>query len=314
MILDVYPEFGVELALAVPYAYWLHKNNKLDGVITSKGMTPFYYFCNNVTEKYANRSLDNRDALKGVPNNWTHHNALAITGKDYSELSSAEQEEVNGVLDYREWICPPYKQYYNNKELNFGDKVVFITNKYNVEHGKKPRGYFNIECLYKMFDFFRDKNYKVIYKRATNREKEFTIDANEQQSLNEGYHDIKADVEGVGIITDFQLTKYFENVILMDDIVKNSSRGYNETQLRTMANCDKFISVCGGNSILSSMFGGTLISYVHAGKELRPNYFGPNSYFRKLADTDVIPVYDRSVMKTEIHDYSELFNSLEKCF
>ena len=41
-----------------------------------------------------------------------------------------------------------------------------------------------------------------------------------------------------------------------------------------MANCDYFISVCGGNSILSSYFGGTMISYIHKGKELRPNYFG----------------------------------------
>ena len=80
--------------------------------------------------------------------------------------------------------------------------------------------------------------------------------------------------------------------MLFDDIFKNSKYSYNETQLRVMANCDKFITVCGGNSILSSMFGGTVISYVHKGKELRPNYFGEQSYFRKLSGANVIPVYD----------------------
>ena len=32
---DVHPEFGIELALALPYAYWLHENNQLEKVIVS---------------------------------------------------------------------------------------------------------------------------------------------------------------------------------------------------------------------------------------------------------------------------------------
>ena len=37
-IVDIHPEFGVELVLATPYIYWLHQNNQLDKVITSKDM------------------------------------------------------------------------------------------------------------------------------------------------------------------------------------------------------------------------------------------------------------------------------------
>ena len=59
MIVDCNPEFGIELALALPYAYWLHEQGKLEKVITSKGMKPFYYFCENVEERYEHRSLDN---------------------------------------------------------------------------------------------------------------------------------------------------------------------------------------------------------------------------------------------------------------
>jgi hypothetical protein len=140
-----------------------------------------------------------------------------------------------------------------------------------------------------MFSYLTSCGYEVIYKRATNRESEFAIDQNEMNSIYQGFDDIKANIEGIGIISDRDLPKYMNNVTLFDDLVQDN---YNETQLKVMANCDYFISVCGGNSILSSYFGGTMISYVHKGKELRPNYFGENSYFRKLSGANVVPVYD----------------------
>jgi len=311
MILKVNPEFGIELALAIPFAYWLHQNNQLDGVVTSKGMKPYYFFCDNVKEEFLSRTIDNDAALVGVPNNWIHHNALSVTGKQYYQLTADEQEQVNGVLDFSKWICPPFKEYYQNDEYKFDKPVVFITNKYNMEHNEIPLGYFNISCLYELFDYFKEKGYTVIYKRATNKEKEFTIDQNESNSLQLGYHDIKANVEGIGVITDFELCKYFDNVILIDDLVKESKYNYNETQLKIMANCSRFVTVCGGNSILSSLFGGTVLSYIHKGKELRPNYFGPNSYFRKLSNANIIPVIDNSVVKTGVHDYSQLMEQVK---
>jgi hypothetical protein len=314
MIVKTNPEFGIELALVLPYAYYLHTIGELDTVITSKGMKPYYYFCDDVHEDFDMRTIDNGVALQGIPNQWIHHNAFAVTGKDYNELTAEEQLDVNGVLDYRKWISPPYKDFYKNEEFKYNTKTVFLTNKYNIEHGEKPLGYFDIECLYNMFNYFRDKKYTVIYKRATNKESEFATDQNEQNSLHQGYTDIRADVDGIGIITDFELTKYFDNVILMDDIVNKSKYNYNETQLRVMANCDKFISVCGGNSILSSLFGGLVISYIHKGKELRPNYFGKNSYFRKLSNANIIPAIDNSVVKSGIHDYSELLTKMKEYF
>ena len=38
------PEFGCELVLGIPYAYWLHKNNQLDKVVTSKGYETILLF------------------------------------------------------------------------------------------------------------------------------------------------------------------------------------------------------------------------------------------------------------------------------
>jgi hypothetical protein len=152
-----------------------------------------------------------------------------------------------------------------------------------------------------MFSYLTSCGYDVIYKRATNKEEQFAIDQNEINSIHQGYEDIRADVEGVGVISDRDLPKYMEGVTLFDDLVE---KDYNETQLKVMANCDYFISVCGGNSILSSYFGGTMISYIHKGKELRPNYFGEESYFRKLSNAKIVPVYDViGKVNTETYDH-----------
>jgi len=171
-----------------------------------------------------------------------------------------------------------------------------------------------------MFTYITSCGYEVIYKRATNQEEEFTIDENEMNSIHQGYHSITANVEGIGVISDRDLPKYMDNVTLFDDLV--GKYDYNTTQLNVMANCEHFISVCGGNSILSSYFGGTMISYIHKGKELRPNYFGENSYFRKLSNANIVPVYDvigkvnketyhHKVNETGKQDYTELLEVIK---
>ena len=307
MVVKTNPEFGVELALTVPYAYHLHLERKLDTVITSKGMKPFYYFCDDVREDFHMRTIDNAGAgLNTIPNNWIH---------------GVNPLEEPAVLNYDEWTPPPYKDFYKNDEFVFDNKsIVFITNKYNLEHGEPPFGFFNVKCLYDMFSYLTSKGYLVVYKRATNKEEEFAIDQNEMGSIQQGYENILADVDGIGVISDRELPKYMDDVWLFDDIPTEYS--YNETQLKIMANSDYFITVCGGNSILSSLFGGTVISYVHKGKELRPNYFGENSYFRKLSNANVIPVYDvigkvneetynHKVNETGTNDYTGLMGVIQ---
>ena len=75
MIVDCNPEFGIEMALALPYAYWLHEQGELEKVVTSKGMKPFYYFCDDVEEKYDFRTIDNLAAgLGSLPNPWIYGN------------------------------------------------------------------------------------------------------------------------------------------------------------------------------------------------------------------------------------------------
>ena len=165
--------------------------------------------------------------------------------------------------------------------------MVFISNKYNVEHGHEPFGYFDIQSLYDMFSYLTSCGYEVIYKRPIN--KEFPMDQNEINSVHQGL-DIRADVEGVGNISDRDLPSYFDRVHLFDDLVDEFD--YNTTQMMLMANTDYFISPCGGNTVLSCLWDRPVITYVTQGKELRDNYFGKDSYFQKLSNQKCTPVFD----------------------
>jgi hypothetical protein len=302
MIVKTNPEFGVELALTMPYVYSLHKQGKLNTVITSKGMKPFYYFCDDVREEFNYRTIDNAAAgLNDIPNNWIH---------------GINPELEPGVLNYEEWEVPPYREHYENKNYDMG-KMVFISNKYNVEHGHKPFGYFDIKCLYDMFTYLTSKGYEVIYKRPLNIE--FPIDQNEMGSVQMGL-DIRADVSEVGNISDRDLPKYFDRVHLFDDLVDEFD--YNTTQMMIMANTDYFISPCGGNTVLSCLWDRPVITYITQGKELRPNYFGENSYFQKLSNQNCIPVFDviddingktyeHEVNQTNKNDYTGLLEVIK---
>ena len=308
MIIDVCPEFGYEIACVAPYAYWLHKNNQLEKIITCKGMKPFYYFCNNVEEKYNSRSIDNNtNGMQNLPNNWIHHNALANFGTDYSNLSEEDKIKANGWLDYSKWKCPPYKEKYNTK-LDLPKNFIVISNRYNLEHGDNPIGYFDFKCLYDMFQYLTQQGYSVIYKRPSNTE--FARDLNEHIGMN-----IVGDTTE-GILTDYQLTKYFDDVYLFDDIVKLVGKNYNESQLKIFSQATGFISMGGGSSILCSCFNSPVIIYVNTSGDIRPGYFDENSYFHKLSGAKIYPIIDKKkdIIKRGYRDYSELFKTIKKVY
>jgi hypothetical protein len=292
VIIKTNPEFGVELVLTTPYAY--HNRDKVETIITSKGMKPFYYWCDDVREEFDNRTIDNKQAgLDELPNNWIH---------------GVNPLEEPAVLDYSEWEVPPYREHYktiDNLPIE-PRKRVMISNKYNVEHGHEPFGFFDIQCLYDMFTYITSCGYEVIYKRPIN--KEFPMDQNEINSVRQGL-DIRADVEGIGNISDRDLPKYMEGVTLFDDLIQDED--YNTTQMKVMANCDYFISVCGGNTVLSCLWDRPVITYVTQGKELRDNYFGKDSYFQKLSNQKCIPVFD-IIGKINDKTYGHLVNNTGK--
>lgn len=301
--IEVNPEFASEIVLCVPYAYYLHKNDLLECVITSKGMKPFYYFCNNVKESFTSRSLDNLVALKDVPNKWLHN----------SEAGGKR----NGVIDYNEWIVPPYREYYKNNLFDDLKPYIVVNNIYNVEpgpYGYKPYRYFDIKNLYDMFVSLTEKGYNVIYKRPLNNE--FVIDQSEQVTLTSNLK-ITADVENLGTITDFDLIKYFNKVYNLNDLQKKYNLEYNELQLKLFSESEGFVTVNGGGGILCAYFDKPVIKYVNKGKELRPMYLEyPDSYINKLSSAKVYPVFDNfeEWPKNGGRNYTKLISTIESVF
>jgi hypothetical protein len=302
MVIDINPEFGCEMVLVVPYVHYLHNKGEDVSVRTSRGMRPFYYFLDDdkVEEVYDFRTLDN-SCLNVCPNNWIHHNP-------HIENPQA------GVLDYSEWSPPPYKEYYKNEEFKFEKPFVVVSNRFNFEHGQPPVGYFNIKCLYEIFNYLTDKGYAVIYKRPKNNE--FPLDHNEMLMVNNNI-ELDANVEGVGKMNDFELTEHYDDVHLLDDIVnKNKDYTYNEVQLKLFSNSSGFISMAGGSGIFCSYFGTPNITYITTSGETRDNYFNERSYYRKLSEADIYPVLDKEedIIERGYPDYSKLFKHMRKVF
>ena len=313
MILRANPEFASELVCIIPYAHWLYKEGELEKVITSTGMESFYYFCDDVEEQYKFRTLDNLNSgLNEVPNNWVHHNAEAITGKDYSELTEEEQNNMNGVLDYRKWSPPPYKDYYQTDEFNHLKPYIVVNNNYNIEYGKpisESLRFFDIKTLYDIFNYLTNSGYIVIYKRPNNTE--FAPDNNEIETLNRNIT-LTAKVEGQGIITDYELCEYYNDVINMNKMKEEYSQcTYNDFQLKLFSSADGFVTTNGGGGILCSYFKKPVVMYVPHGKELRKNYItNRNSYLNKLSGDNIYSVLDPG----EINDYSKVIEKVKEVF
>jgi hypothetical protein len=302
------PEFLSELVCVIPYAYWLNKRNRLGKVITSKGMKPFYYFCDDVEERFEYRSFDiNTNGLNEVPNNWLHHNAESMFRKDYSELTTEEQSEANGVLDYRQWTPPPYKDHFKSEKFNNLKPYIIVNNNYNIEYGRditKSLRYFDISTLSYIFWYLQEAGYNVIYKRPDNTE--FAPDQNEMATLHGG-HEFK-EITEQGIISDYQLCSYYENVHNMNDFESDS---YNEFQLECFSGAEGFITPNGGGGGICACFGKPVLFYVPHGKELRTNYLTKeNSYIKKLSNADIHVVLDEG----DTNDYSELIKKMKEIF
>ena len=314
MIVDVNPEFGIELTLAVPYAYWLHTNNLLGKVNVCKGMAPYYYFADNVNEIFEQRDLDNNRALKDIPNKWLHHNATSVMGKEYSELTLNEQNLVNGVVDYSKWICPPYKEYYKNNLFDEFKPFIVVNNIFNSQNGEygfKPYRYFDIQNLYDIFTYLTEKGYTVIYKRPENSE--FPNDPNESMSNSS---DLTANVEGVGIINDYQLCEYFDNVFELNKLHKTkfNNLDYSTLNLKLFAESSGFISVNGAGSQLCACYGKPIILYIRSGIDMRTGYYqNDNCYMKRLSGSPIFTVYDDYRVNNK-RLYSELNNIIKTVF
>ena len=250
-------EFGYELVIAVPYAYYLHLQNKLTSTTSCLDTKSLYYFSNNHVEKF-----DRRQPCLGT--------TYDIKGATIHSLHTANP-------DFSRWVFPNYKEFYKNTEFIFEKPLLIISNKKYSNGSTQRHGFFNNEELSFLFDKFH-LDYQIIYNRA--KSSKIIIDTQ-----------IPNDID-----TDFELIKKY-NIIDINELHDRYKDKYtfNTLQLMLNANCERFISVQGGSSILSSAFGGKNLIYAFGGEEILIGSY--KNWYGKFSNCKV--------------DYTSNFNSLK---
>lgn len=251
-------EFGYELIVVVPYAYHLHLQGKLNSTTSCLDTKPFYYFSNNHTEKFDKRT----PCLGSIYN---------IQGASFNALHTSNP-------DFSKWTFPNYKEIYKNTEFSFNKPLLMISNKKYVRGSTQRHGFFNDEELAYLFNEYQNE-YQIIYNRA--KSDNIIVDTQ-----------IPNDDD-----TDFDLIKKY-NVIDINELYNQYKNKYtfNTLQLMLSANCDKFISVQGGSSILSSAFGGKNLIYAFSGEELKVGSF--KNWYNRFSNCNI--------------DYASDFNSFKE--
>ena len=158
-------------------------------------------------------------------------------------------KEVREFTGEGKWMAPPYRSKYMNKEHVYDKPILVIANKYNMEWGRDPVNYLDLKKITFILNKLGDK-YTVFYNR---RMPDYLKDDQLHKDLGE--HNF--------------IRQVYPDVRFIDEMEGD----YNINQLRVYANCDHFISVQGGNSILASYFGGTNIVYAVKGNELSGGFY-----------------------------------------
>jgi hypothetical protein len=160
-------------------------------------------------------------------------------------------------LDKKKFKIPDYKTRFANTRFKFKKETVVICNRANIEWNYKMINYFDVPTLRKLFDLLKDE-YQIVY-----------INVEGRKELYDGVTPEK--------IGDFELLREYPDVINFHDLVFDS---WNEAQLKVFANCEKFITMNGGHSILASYFGGENIVMSKPGKiQSRELDKGVNSFY-----------------------------------
>ena len=230
---------------------------------------------------YKNGTLEGTRSARGTapfyyfsPRHVINHDPRYSGNVWRSTIPSVQVKQFTGE---GEWEAPPYKLKYANRRFVYDKPILVISNKYNREWNGPPVNFLNIDTLDKIISMCRDK-YKIFY----NRKLPYQL-VDDQMQLDLFEHEFIKDV--------------YPDV----EFVHELPGDYNLNQLRLYANCDRFISVQGGGSVLASYFGGINLVYVVKGKETKCGFY---ERLNKLSGCEV----------ARVSTYSNLLNMVSKIY
>ena len=222
-------EFGSEIDRAIPHAYKLYKDGKLNSIKYMKGVRVFY---ESIFPKSILIMVENYKRYDGNgTGGWDKY-----IGKD-NHMS----------IDKFGWKAPNWKGKFINIPLNFiNNKPLFIIhNKYTQEWGMNPINFIPLKTMKKLYKYL-SKHFNVIIIHPRGNTKGYIEDLQQIKSFN--YN---------GMQTIYDIMKNHPNL------------DYNTTQVALQDRCKHFISVQGGSSRLASMFGGINIVLHIKGSEMK---------------------------------------------
>ena len=151
---------------------------------------------------------------------------------------------------------PPYKEVYANKEYKWDKPTLCICNRKNKEWLVEAINFFDEDILTWLFKKLKSR-YEIVY---------FPIAIPKELQDN-------VDPEPIG---DIELAKK-HGIKIFTDLCKGKS--WNETLLKVFSNCEHYITMNGGYSILASFFSGTNIIYSKPG-QVQTREIGTGSFWR----------------------------------
>jgi hypothetical protein len=246
----------------LPYAYWHYLNGTLRSTSSFKDTAPLYFFSPHHTEHPGQRQ-------------WL------------LDPEIPNSEDHNFTYSYRRWAQVPLKATYQSAlHFGFNKPFVIISNKFNREWESAPVNFLSLEVLSQLFDRLTP-HYTVVYNRPG--ADMIVVDHNDAQSFNDKAY----------------LRQHYPEVFLAEDLYarhRNAVTSFNHFQLALYAQCERFISVQGGNSILASYFGGTNFVFQRKGQEIFFNEL--DTIYPRLAGTKCVGV----------NTYDDLLKSVEAAY
>jgi hypothetical protein len=235
-------EFAFELLAVVPYAYWLNRNGRLKFTQACADTGCLYYF-SPAHEEFARR-----------------RSYVPIT--DYpSARTSLLRWDVHAFpvfLDTANWIAPPYKSIYRNDTFRWAKELCIVCNKYTVEPSvgfRRTVNFLPVPVLIELLALLTP-HYQVVYVRPRPE-------------------DIVGDHQAIRDLGEFDVirARFPEALTIQQIHAAHPQLSFNELQMRLFANCERFVSVLGGSSVLASYFSGTNVVYAREGWEVSCNAY-----------------------------------------
>ena len=209
--------------------------------------------------------------------------------------SNSNPHAATADFSFEEWVPPNFHAAYRDALPALSDRPLLIMhNKYTNEWGEAPTNFIDIPTLMRLMDMLKG-HYTIIYMRPYTGQHLRGYVGDAMESLDREFDDHE------------QIKQHHPEVLLAHELLEQhpEMQDFNELQLALHAQAGAFISVLGGNAVISSYFAGTNIIYAVKGQEASNDEF--RNLYPRLSPDGLGKIF-------QAHDYEELVSLAEQHF